>query len=303
MASVSMSLIEDLKHKRKGEFDMKDLGPAKKILGMQLHRNRNTGTLFLSQEEYIIRVLDKFGMANSKPVQTPLAPHFKLSDQLCPKAEAEISKMMNVPCASVVGCLIYVMILTRPDLSYAVSVVSRRRSLTGYLYTFNNYTVNSKAQLQSVVALSITEAEYIAAAEAVKEAIWMKGMLKELGVDQRSVKLADWWRNFLGSLEHVYIALREKGSVCVMLVTSSINLYLVPAAFRLDLTKFQSIGVGGSWVSRDEAMVIVALSLDSWVAGGLMGSRRMRLVFVFLCTLLVQSFVNFVCIVYVFVRL
>ena len=104
---------------------MKDLGPAKKILGIQLHRNEKTSTLFLSQEEYIRRVIDKFGMANSKPVQTPLAPHFRLSDQLCPKTEVEISEMINIPYASAVGCLMYVMVLTRHDLSYAVSVVSR----------------------------------------------------------------------------------------------------------------------------------------------------------------------------------
>ncbi|KAH9762600.1 Integrase catalytic domain-containing protein [Citrus sinensis] len=243
IASVSMSLIKDLKQKLKGEFDMKDLGPAKKILGMQLHRDRKTGTLFLSQEDYIRRVIDKFGMANSKLVQTPLAPHFRLSDQLSPTTEAEKSEMVNVPYASAVGCLMYAMVLTRLDLSYAVSVVSRymanprkehwravkwilrylnrtttyglmyggsrqddsqivgyvdsdyagdldiRRSLTGYLFTLNNSTVNWKAQLQSVVALSTTEAEYTAAAEAVKEAIWLKGMLKELGIDQRSIMI------------------------------------------------------------------------------------------------------------------
>ena len=110
---------------------MKDFSPAKKILGIQLHRNRNIGTLFLIQEEYIKRVLDKFGMANSKIVQTPLAPHFRLSDQLCPKVEAEMYEMMNVPYASVVGCLMYAMVLTRLDLSYAVSVVSRYMSNLG----------------------------------------------------------------------------------------------------------------------------------------------------------------------------
>lgn len=60
-------------------------------------------------------------------------------------------------------------------------------SLTGYLFTFDNCAINWKAQLQSVVALSTTEVEYTATAEAIKEAIWSKGMLKELGVDQNSV--------------------------------------------------------------------------------------------------------------------
>ena len=41
-------------------------------------------------------------------------------------------------------------------------------------------------------------------------------------------KLADWWGKILGSLGRVYIALGEKRSVCVKLVTSSLNLYLVP---------------------------------------------------------------------------
>ena len=41
-------------------------------------------------------------------------------------------------------------------------------------------------------------------------------------------RLADWWERILGSLKHVYIALRDKKSVCVLLVTSSIILYLVP---------------------------------------------------------------------------
>ena len=43
-----------------------------------------------------------------------------------------------------------------------------------------------------------------------------------------SQRIADWWGRFLGSLKRVYISLRDKKSVCVILVTSSIILYLVP---------------------------------------------------------------------------
>ncbi|GKB26670.1 hypothetical protein Tco_0866071 [Tanacetum coccineum] len=46
---------------------------------------------------------------------------------------------------------------------------------------------NWKATLQHVVALSTTEAEYMALTEAVKESIWLKGLLIELGVNLRSV--------------------------------------------------------------------------------------------------------------------
>ena len=206
-------------------------------------RNRTTRTLFLSQEKYVNKVLEKFGMLNCKPVSTPMAAHFRLSSQQCPSTESEQTEMLKTPYASSVGCLMYAMVLTRPDLSYAVSLVSRfmsnpgkehwravkwilrylrgttsygllyggeranynlvegsvdsdyagdldnRRSLTGFLFTLNNCTISWKASLQSVVALSTTEAEYTAAAEAFKEAIWLRGMINELGYEQSSIAI------------------------------------------------------------------------------------------------------------------
>ena len=72
--------IEALKQKLNSEFDMKDLGHAKKILGMEIKRDRRKGTMFLSQKKYLEKVLNTFGMSNCKPVITPLASHFKLSN-------------------------------------------------------------------------------------------------------------------------------------------------------------------------------------------------------------------------------
>ncbi|KAL9436402.1 hypothetical protein AB3S75_022452 [Citrus x aurantiifolia] len=67
--------------------------------------------------------------------------------------------------------------------------LDKRRSLTGYLFTLGGCTVNWKATLQNVVALSTTEAEYTAAAEVLKETIWLKGMITELGAEQDSVEV------------------------------------------------------------------------------------------------------------------
>ncbi|PKA58050.1 Retrovirus-related Pol polyprotein from transposon TNT 1-94 [Apostasia shenzhenica] len=64
-------------------------------------------------------------MKNAKAVNTPLAQHFKLSLQQCLKSDKEFQEIHNVPYANAVGCLIYAIICTRPDLSHAVSVVSR----------------------------------------------------------------------------------------------------------------------------------------------------------------------------------
>ena len=72
------------------EFDMKDLGTAKKILGMEIRRDRDSRKLWISQKNYIKKVLEKFNMQDSNPVSTPLANHFKLSGSQCPKNDKEI---------------------------------------------------------------------------------------------------------------------------------------------------------------------------------------------------------------------
>jgi hypothetical protein len=71
------------------------------------------------------KVLERFSMENAKPLSTPLANHFCLSTSQCPKTVEETEGMSKVPYASVVGCLMYAMICTRPDLAHAVSVVSK----------------------------------------------------------------------------------------------------------------------------------------------------------------------------------
>ena len=64
-------------------------------------------------------------MLDAKPVSTPLSSHFKLSSELCPSLDEELEHMSKVPYANVVGCLMYLMVCTRLDISHAVSVVSR----------------------------------------------------------------------------------------------------------------------------------------------------------------------------------
>lgn len=56
-----------------------------------------------------------------------------------------------------------------------------RKSATGYIYTLNGTAVSWISQLQKVVALSTTEAEYVAVTEASKEMIWLQNFLAELG--------------------------------------------------------------------------------------------------------------------------
>jgi hypothetical protein len=58
---------------------MKDLGVAKKILGMRITRGMENRKLTLTRGEYINKVLERFRMQNAKLVSTPVSNHFKLT--------------------------------------------------------------------------------------------------------------------------------------------------------------------------------------------------------------------------------
>jgi len=61
-----------------------------------------------------------------------------------------------------------------------VGSIDTRKSTTGYAFKVFGNLVNWMANLQSVVALSTTEVEYITASEAVKEALWLRGLVSKL---------------------------------------------------------------------------------------------------------------------------
>jgi ATP-binding cassette subfamily B (MDR/TAP) protein 1 len=133
--------------------------------------------------------------------------------------------MKSVPYAPAVGSLMYVMVATRPDIAYAVGLVSRfmhnpgrphwnvvkhifiylmgtqdygikfgpneplglvgftdsdyagcldtRKSTTGYFFKFRTGAISWRSKLQECTATSTTEAEYVGASDAAKEALWL----------------------------------------------------------------------------------------------------------------------------------
>ena len=72
------------------EFDMKDLGAPKKILRMEILKERALGRLWLSQSGYVRKVLERFIMENAKPLSTPLVNHFRLSTTQGPKIDDDV---------------------------------------------------------------------------------------------------------------------------------------------------------------------------------------------------------------------
>ena len=92
------------------EFDMKELGPATRILGMEISRDRTRGVLALSQEGYVNKIVELFGQKESRSVNTPIGAHFKLKSLSEEEASFEEKKMLGVPYSNAVGIIMYSMI-------------------------------------------------------------------------------------------------------------------------------------------------------------------------------------------------
>jgi len=124
IASKSIKGINRLKAQLSRMFYMKDLGAVKHIFDMEIHKDRKNGKLWLSQQKYVEKVLERFCMNNVKPVNVPLPSHFKLSSVLSPRTDEEKKYMSRLPYANVVGNLMYAIVSTRLDISHAVGVVN-----------------------------------------------------------------------------------------------------------------------------------------------------------------------------------
>ncbi|KAG8492989.1 hypothetical protein CXB51_012658 [Gossypium anomalum] len=198
----------------------KDLGEATYILGGKIYRDRSRQLLGLSQGTYIDKVLKRFNMEESKRGFLPMRHGISLSKEICPSTPQERERMSKIPYASTIGSIMYAMLCTRPDVSYALSMTSRyqvdpgeghwttvknilkylRRtkdtfliyggeeelSVKGYtdasFQTDNDDSRSWKSSKQSTVANSTTEAEYITASEAAKEAVRIKKFITGLEV-------------------------------------------------------------------------------------------------------------------------
>ena len=125
VAGSSMKEVQQVKDDLRSGFDMKDLGAARKILGMNIVRDRKAGRIWLGQSDYILRMLKRFKVDNLKETATPLAQHFKLSMDQKPKNEKERKEMELISYVNIIGSVMYAMICTRPDIAHVVSLTSR----------------------------------------------------------------------------------------------------------------------------------------------------------------------------------
>ena len=115
--SKSRSAINKLKKDLSSEFDMKNLGATKKVLGMEIERDRRSGKVSLTQKGYLQKVLQRFNInGDTKSVSTSLASHFKLKATMSHTTVEEREYMTRVPYANTVYSLMYEIVCTMPAL-------------------------------------------------------------------------------------------------------------------------------------------------------------------------------------------
>src|SRR5882757_8099098 len=233
-ASKSAAAIDQTIKDLSQHFKLRDLGPTTQLLGIKIDRDRSKHSIRISQKQYCLDILEHFGMADCKPISTPMQPNLQLSHSQSPQTREDVEFMKSIPCLAAVGALMYLATSTRPDIAYVVGYLARfnsnpgiahwhtvkhllrylkgtadysityapdastselfstfsdadhggckdtGRSTGGYLVKIGTGAVSWSSKLQSIVALSTTEAEYIAAVSAGKEIHWMRNILLEM---------------------------------------------------------------------------------------------------------------------------
>ena len=94
-------------------FDMKDLGEAPYVFGIQILRDKPIDILRLSQQTYIECILKRFNMQSCSYVKAPIVKGDRFSKGQCPQNNIERDQMKAVHYSSVVGSLMYAQVSTR----------------------------------------------------------------------------------------------------------------------------------------------------------------------------------------------
>lgn len=220
-----ISVVHRVKQMIANEFEVSDKGKLHHFLGMEVHREGSTGSITLSQSQYIRDLLEQYGMQDCKSVAVPLDAGFQV------KCDKDCEKVNLHDYQSLIGSLMYIAISTRPDILHSVSKLAQRntdphiehfaalkrvlrylsgtldmklvyetsdkklegfvdadwggnsmdrKSYTGFVFFFGGNIVSWESRKQPSVALSSTEAEYMALSDAAKEAVYLNRLLKEI---------------------------------------------------------------------------------------------------------------------------
>nr|GEV54054.1 RNA-directed DNA polymerase, eukaryota [Tanacetum cinerariifolium] len=223
------------------------------------------------------KILKRYCMENSKRRSIPMQEKLKLSKSQGASTPAEMKCMQNVPYASAVGSIMYAVRCTRPDVAGDLKQELRvscytdaghltdaddLKSQTRYVFVLNGGAIDWKSAKQSIFATSSVEAEYIAAFDASKEAVWCENIsyhaCKWLGQSCKACLLYHEEVSILSgrkSVPGMYSRSRGNGKKGYSALTVLRCFYLAPG-LKINLHKSKLMGIGVS-----SNVVAVAASL------------------------------------------
>ncbi|EKD00935.1 hypothetical protein A1Q2_04808 [Trichosporon asahii var. asahii CBS 8904] len=120
IVAEQLATIDEFKQEMSARFEMKDLGELSFILGLQVTRDRSTRSLRLSQSHYVDSILKKLDMIECRSAKTPLPARIVLRARGDSEDRADRARYLTA-----LGQLMYLMLGTRPDIAFAVGLLSR----------------------------------------------------------------------------------------------------------------------------------------------------------------------------------
>ena len=123
--------MAELKRMIGSKFQYHGLGPVHHLLGVRISQEKDN-SLYLDQEVYIDKILERFGMPKCYSVATPLEPGNKLSKGDSPTSEEERARVTNLPYRELVGSLMYLAQSIWPDICYTVAKLGQFANNPGW---------------------------------------------------------------------------------------------------------------------------------------------------------------------------
>ncbi|CAI7900289.1 unnamed protein product, partial [Closterium sp. NIES-54] len=178
-ATADTKALADVKSELQKRHTCTDLGELTSYLGLRITRDRAQRTITLTQSHMVQQVLQRFGFTYFSPQSTPLPTGHSLS---APPLDESVEPSGLYP--ELVGCLMYLMTCTRPDLAYPLSLLARYVAPGATLA----YLPTDGFELSSLVTQTLRgcEAEIYAGAMAAQELHRLTYLLTDLGEAPRS---------------------------------------------------------------------------------------------------------------------
>ncbi|GBM11641.1 Retrovirus-related Pol polyprotein from transposon TNT 1-94 [Araneus ventricosus] len=201
----ALNLLQD-------NFDLKALGRTKKLLGIEFEEQGND--LFIHQKSYSERVFRTYAKDKFPVSSLPISKGQVLSKLDSPKTSEEL---LNFPYRNLIGSLAFIALRTRPDIMYAINVLSQFQSNPGIkhwncllrLLGYLKYTQNYMLELSKVKSLKLRRFSDSDFATNRVDRISMGGFITF--IDETPIS----WRTFkqksvsLSTMEAEYVALTE----------------------------------------------------------------------------------------------